>query len=146
MSCLARMVAGLPRVAWDNAAHSALERTLDDSANRRSALPEAFLAVDEILGRVARIVDGLRIGREAIEKNLADYGPFAATEPLLMALVKAGADRQAMHEVIRRCSMEAWAAVQRGERNPLADLLAADDEITRYLAPESVTRLVLGGR
>ncbi len=142
---LARMVAGLPRVAWDNAAHSALERTLDDSANRRSALPEAFLAVDEILGRVARIVDGLRIGREAIEKNLSDYGPFAATEPLLMALVKAGADRQVMHEVIRRCSMDAWAAVQRGEGNPLAELLAADAKVTRYLASERVTALMQTG-
>jgi len=142
---LARYMAGLPRVAWDNAAHSALERTLDDSANRRSALPEAFLAVDEILGRVGRIVDGLRIGREAIKRNLSNYGPFAATEPLLMALVKAGADRQAMHESIRNCSMEAWAAVQSGEANPLVDLLASDRGIRRHLSPEQIRVLVGAG-
>ena len=142
---LARYVAGLPRVAWDNAAHSALERTLDDSANRREALPEAFLAVDEILGRVQRIVAGLRIGREAIARNLQAYGPFAATEPLLMALARAGADRQEMHERIRDHSMEAWAAVQRGEPNPLADLLAADPQVARYLSAEEVRALFARG-
>ncbi len=142
---LARYVAGLPRVAWDNAAHSALERTLDDSANRREALPEAFLAVDEMLGRVQRIVAGLRIGREAIARNLQAYGPFAATEPLLMALARAGADRQEMHERIRDRSMEAWAAVQRGEPNPLADLLAADPQVARYLSAEEVRALFARG-
>lgn len=142
---LARYVAGLPRVAWDNAAHSALERTLDDSANRREALPEAFLAVDEMLGRVQRIVAGLRIGREAIARNLQAYGPFAATEPLLMALARAGADRQEMHERIRDHSMEAWAAVQRGEPNPLADLLAADPQVARYLSAEEVRALFARG-
>jgi adenylosuccinate lyase len=142
---LARAVAGLPRIAWDNAALSALERTLDDSANRRSALPEAFLAVDEILSRMAGIVRGLRLGREAMARNLATYGPFAATEPLLMALVVAGADRQAMHERIRDNAMAAWEAVQRGADNPLVDLLAADGAITRYLAPDEVRRLMREG-
>jgi len=142
---LARVVAGLPRIAWDNAALSALERTLDDSANRRSVLPEAFLAVDEILSRMAGIVRGLRLGREAMERNLAAYGPFAATEPLLMMLVKAGADRQAMHERIRQAAMTAWEAVQRGEDNPLPDLLSTDAEITHYLPPEEVRRVLAQG-
>ncbi len=142
---LARAVAGLPRVAWDNAALSALERTLDDSANRRSALPEAFLAVDEILSRMAGIVRGLWLGREAMARNLAIYGPFAATEPLLMALAVAGADRQEMHERIRQVAMTAWEAVQRGEDNPLAHLLAVDADITRYLAPDVVRRLMAEG-
>jgi adenylosuccinate lyase len=142
---LARAVAGLPRIAWDNAALSALERTLDDSANRRSALPEAFLAIDEILSRMAGIVQGLRLGREAMGRNLATYSPFAATEPLLMALVRAGADRQAMHERIRQGAMAAWEAVQRGEDNPLADLLAGDTEIVRYLSPDIVRRLMARG-
>ena len=142
---LARAVAGLPRVAWDNAALSALERTLDDSANRRSALPEAFLAVDEILSRMNGIVRGLRLGRAAMARNLAVYGPFAATEPLLMALVVAGADRQEMHERIRQSAMAAWEAVQRGEDNPLADLLAGDTEITRYLSPDAVRRQMAEG-
>jgi len=142
---LARYVAGLPRVAWDNAAHSALERTLDDSANRRSALPEAFLAVDEILARVRRIVEGLRFGREAMARNLATYGPFAATEPLLMALVKAGASRQEMHEHIRESSMVAWAAIQRGEDNPLVELLASDAAMTAYLSPIEMRSILMQG-
>ena len=142
---LARAVAGLPRVAWDNAALSALERTLDDSANRRSALPEAFLAVDEILSRMNGIVRGLRLGREAMARNLAVYGPFAATEPLLMTLAVAGADRQEMHERIRQNAMAAWEAVQRGEDNPLADLLAADVEITHHLPSDAVRRLMAEG-
>jgi len=142
---LARYVAELPRVAWDNAAHSALERTLDDSANRRFVLPSAFLAADDILTRLARIVRGLRIGREAIQHLLAAYGPFAATEPLLMALVVAGADRQEMHERIREGSMAAWAAIQRGEPNPLADLLAGDERIAAYLSPERVRAILAEG-
>jgi len=142
---LARYVAEMPRVAWDNAAYSALERTLDDSANRRSALPEAFLGVDDILMRVTRIVQGLRIGREGIQRNLEIFGPFAATEPLLMALVKAGASRQEMHEQIRACSMAAWAAVQQGEANPLAELLAADAGITKYLDPAQVRAIIAEG-
>ena len=135
---LARFVAALPRVAWDNAAGSLLERTLDDSANRRLILPEAFLAVDEILLSARRIVAGLAVNEGAVARNLAIYGSFAATERLLMALVRAGADRQAMHERIRVHSMAAWAAVERGEANPLADLLCADGAIMAHLSPAQV--------
>ncbi len=139
---LARYVAALPRIAWDNAAHSLLERTLDDSANRRLLLPGAFLASDELLRRVRRLVRGLRLNETAIERNLATYGLFAATERLLMELVAAGADRQAMHELIRERAMTAWEAVQRGEPNPLADLLAADPEVLRYLTADRVRELL----
>lgn len=142
---LARYVAGLPRIAWDNAALSMLERTLDDSANRRIALPECFLAVDEMLGRLRRVLADLRLGREAMQRNLHAYGPFAATEPLLMALTKVGANRQEMHERIRECSMVAWAAVQRGESNPLEDLLAADATLARYLPAERVRAIMAEG-
>ncbi len=135
---LARFVAALPRVAWDNAAGSLLERTLDDSANRRLILPEAFLAVDEILLSARRIVAGLAVNEGAVARNLAIYGSFAATERLLMALVRAGANRQAMHERIRVHSMAAWAAVERGEANPLADLLCADGAIMAHLSPAQV--------
>jgi adenylosuccinate lyase len=142
---LARQVAALGRVAWDNAAHSALERTLDDSANRRSVLPEAFLAVDDMLTRLLRVVRGLQVNRVGIQHNLDTYGPFAATEPLLMALAQAGASRQEMHERIRGCSMAAWQALQCGEANPLADLLAADERIGVYLAPEQVRAVIAVG-
>jgi adenylosuccinate lyase len=135
---LGRYVAALARVAWDNAAHSLLERTLDDSANRRLILPDVFLASDELLCRARRILRGLRIHDGAVDRNLAAYGTFAATERLLMELARAGADRQAMHEVIRAHAMAAWQAVWAGEPNLLADRLAADLEVLRYLPADRV--------
>jgi adenylosuccinate lyase len=142
LNSLARFVIALPQVAWENAAHSLLERTLDDSANRRLILPEAFLAIDEMLMRAARLMRGLQINAEAATRTLETFGTFAATERLLMELVKAGADRQAMHEVIRSHSMTAWKAVTSGHPNPLPDQLSADPEITHYLLPEQVHSLL----
>jgi adenylosuccinate lyase len=142
---LARLVAALPRVAWDNAAHSLLERTLDDSGNRRMILPQAFLIAEELLRRAHRILRGLVIYEGAVVQNLESYGPFAATERLLMELVKAGADRQAMHEQIRQHSLAAWDAIQRGEQNPLADLLAADPVVLGFLPVERVGALLEAG-
>jgi adenylosuccinate lyase len=139
---LARLVASYPALAWQNEAAMLLERTLDDSANRRVALPEAFLAADEILARTARLVAALDVDEQAIDKNLARYGPFAALEPLLMACARAGADRQEMHEVLRRHAMEAWARVASGEDNPLADALAADPAVTRYVAPDEMRQIL----
>lgn len=139
---LARSLAGMPRLAWDNAAHSLLERTLDDSANRRTLLPEAFLTADELLRTASKIVDGLVVNPDALERNLAVYGPFAASERVLMALVKAGADRQAMHETLRQHSLQAWAAVQAGQPNPLADRLAGDPDLRRWL-PETELRVLM---
>ncbi len=135
---LARLLAALPRVAWDNAAHSLLERTLDDSANRRTILPEGFLIADELLARTTRIVRGLQVDRAASERLLAAYGPFAATERLLMELARRGADRQAMHEVIREHSMAAWAAVQVGAPNPLAGALCGDPRLVAYAPPDQL--------
>ena len=139
---LARYLIALPRVAWDNAAHSLLERTLDDSANRRIYLPEAFLVSDELLRRAGRVIRGLNVHQEGIERNLEAYGVFAATERLLMELVRNGADRQAMHEVIREHSMAAWGAVWVGEPNPLADRLAADAQVLRYVDAARVRELL----
>lgn len=140
LDSLGRFAAGLPRIAWDNAAHSLLERTLDDSANRRIIIPQAFLAVDEMLRRAVRIVRGLQVDEAAVAANLARYGAFAATERVLMALGRAGADRQAMHERIRQHSLAAWEAVRSGEENPLAKRLAADPVITAYLSAEEIRR------
>ena len=142
MDSLGRYIAALPRVAWDNAAHSLLERTLDDSANRRLILPGAFLAGEELVCRAHRILRGLNVRKAAIARTLDAYGTFAATERLLMELARAGADRQAMHEVIRRHAMAAWEFVQRGEPNPLADRLAADPEVLRYLSAGRVRALL----
>jgi adenylosuccinate lyase len=139
---LARFVASLPRVAWDNAAHCLLERTLDDSGNRREVLPAAFLATDEILKKARRILGDLRIYEGAIARNLATYGDFAATERVLMALVRAGADRQVMHEVIRTYAMDAWSALQAGATdNPLPEMLSQDPEVRAYLDPDEVRAL-----
>ena len=142
MDSLARLVAALPRIAWDNAAHSLLERTLDDSGNRRLILPQAFLLSDELLHRFHGILKGLVIREEGVARNLAVYGTFAATERLLMELVKAGADRQEMHEVIRQHSLAAWDATERGEPNPLADRLATDPVVLAVLASEQVRALL----
>lgn len=135
---LARLLASLPRVAWDNAAHSLLERTLDDSANRRVVLPEAFLIADELLRRGEHIIEGLQVRSDASERLLATYGVFAASERLLMECAKRGGDRQVLHEVIREHAMAAWAEVQTGGANTLADLLCADPRIAALAAPDEV--------
>jgi len=139
LNSLARLLAQFPRVAWDNAAHSLLERTLDDSANRRSILPEAFLISDELLGVATRILENLIVDEAAMESNLATYWPFAASEHVLMALTKAGADRQVIHERLRKLAGQAWEKVQSGKPNPLPDLIFGDSEFVRYL-PESELR------
>src|SRR5213075_3162029 len=112
-------VSHLIGVAWDNASHSLLERTLDDSANRREILPVLFLALDEMLSVTDKLISDLNIDTGATATNLERYGTFAATERLLMELVKAGADRQQMHAVLRDHSMVAWQATAEGRPNPL---------------------------
>lgn len=123
---LARLLATYPRVMWDNAAHSLLERTLDDSANRRTVLAESFLLVDEMLKKSQRIVTGLRIDSNASEKLMDIYGPFAATERLMMEAVKRGGDRQILHEVIREHALRCWADLAAGRPNELEASLAGD--------------------
>ena len=139
---LARYVATLPAVAWDNASQAVLERSLDDSANRRVIIAEAFLASDELLRRSARVLAGMAIDEQAIGRNLATYGLFAASERVLMALVKAGASRQEAHEWIREASLQAWAAVRQGEANPLVTLLQAKEEVRRYLSEAQISELM----
>ncbi|HLV34098.1 MAG TPA: adenylosuccinate lyase [Spirillospora sp.] len=139
---LARYLAALPRTAWDNAAHNLLERTLDDSANRRVILPEAFLAAEEILRRAQRIIAGLRIDANAIRHNVAVYGTFAATERVLMAAVRAGGNRQELHEIIRQHSLNAWAALRQGKANPLVESLCADAALIALLPADRIRELM----
>lgn len=138
INSLARFLASLPCIAWDNAAHSLLERTLDDSANRRIILPEACLAADEMLHTANNIFSKLRIDENSFARNLAIYGPFAATERMLMALVKAGANRQLMHERIRLHAMKAWDDLRSGRENPLISLLCQDVILKGYLSEEEI--------
>ncbi|GAB4493548.1 MAG: adenylosuccinate lyase [Anaerolineales bacterium] len=142
INSLARVLAGMPRLAWDNAAHSLLERTLDDSANRRSLLPEAFLTLDEILLTITGILRGLRVDEAALARNLEIYGPFAATERVLMAAAKAGASRQEMHEILRLQAMNAWEAVRQGQPNPLTENVCRDPQILRHLTAQEIRALM----
>ncbi|MDE2572571.1 MAG: adenylosuccinate lyase [bacterium] len=137
---LARLLPGFADVAWQNAATNYLERTLDDSANRRTAIPEAFLCSDEIVGLALKVVEGLRVDAERVRENLRRFGPFAGSEAVMMAASKAGGDRQELHEVLREAAMVAWEATSRGESNPLARLLSDDARVTRWLDPAEVRR------
>jgi adenylosuccinate lyase len=138
---LCRYVSVLPQVAWENAAQSLLERTLDDSANRRIILPEAFLALDECLLLLQKILAGLEVNRQRISDNLRRFAPFAATEAILMELVKRGHSRQEMHEKLRDLCMRAWGEVDKGGENPLPRLLREDAVIGKLPGLEEVLRV-----
>ncbi|MGA2503784.1 MAG: adenylosuccinate lyase [Anaerolineales bacterium] len=142
INSLARYLASLPRIAWDNAANSLLERTLDDSASRRILLPEACLTTDELLLTANSIFASLEIDESAIARNLTVYGPFAATERVLMLSVKAGADRQKMHVLIRSHASRAWQAIKRGIENPLIEDLCRDVELRKYLSKQDIRHLM----
>lgn len=121
-----------------------LERTLDDSANRRISMPEGFLCADAILRLAQNITAGLRVNEAIVDRSLREYLPFLATENLMMEAVKRGGDRQVLHEVIRRCSMEAAQKLQNGEPSNLIPRLAAtgdfgmtEDEMRELLSPEA---------
>ncbi len=139
---LSRELAQMPRLAWDNAANLLLERTLDDSANRRTLLPEAFLITDELLLVSTRIVGGMQVNESAMARNLSIYSPFAAMERVLMAVVKAGADRQEMHERLRKHSLAAWREIQSGGDNPLSYQIVGDTKIRRYLSEGELLALM----
>jgi adenylosuccinate lyase len=139
---LCRFVEAQESVLWQNAASTLLERTLDDSANRRLVLPELFLSVDEILSTAIKVVHGMQVHRAGIERNLASYGIFAASERLLMELGKNGANRQEMHELIREHSLCAWAEVQAGKPNTLKQMLCEDATIRAYLQKEAIEALL----
>ena len=122
ITSLARYVIELEGNAWHTAAAQWLERTLDDSANRRMVLPEAFLGADAILVLAANVAGGLEVRQRVIARRVADLMPFLATERLLMRGVRAGGDRQRLHEVIRGHSLATARAV------------AADGAPTEHLA------------
>ena len=127
MTGLARFVIELEGNAWHTAAGQWLERTLDDSANRRLVLPEAFLATDAILVLATNVAAGIEVREPVIARHVAGQLPFLATEPLLLRGVKAGGDRQRLHEVIRTHSLAvAQAVAERGAPNDLLERLARD--------------------
>ena len=105
-----------------------LERTLDDSANRRISIPEGFLCADAILRLTQNVTDGLHVNEKIVDKTIREYLPFLATENLLMEAVKRGGNRQELHEIIRRCSMEATAEMKEGRACDLLARLAAEKQ------------------
>ena len=118
-----------------------LERTLDDSANRRLTLPEGFLACDAILTLCANVVRGCKVYPRVMEKHLREELPFLATENILMRAVSLGEDRQKLHEVIRQYSVRAAESVKlRGEDGHLLDMLLADERF--HLTPEALEELL----
>ena len=147
-------IASLSRYAMVDALNPAVtsatqwfERTLDDSANKRLSVPEGFLAIDGILDLCLNVVDGLVVYPKVIEKHLMAELPFMATENIMMDAVKAGGDRQELHERIRELSMEAGRNVkEKGLENNLLELIAADpafglglDELKKTMDPAKYT-------
>ena len=105
-----------------------LERTLDDSANRRISLPEGFLCADAVLRLAQNVTDGLHVNEKIVERTVREYLPFMTTENLMMEAVKRGGNRQELHEVIRKCSMEATARMKNGEGCDLLERLSQAPE------------------
>jgi adenylosuccinate lyase len=127
VTALSRLVISLSSSPQMTAAEQWLERTLDDSANRRVVIPEAFLAVDGILEILINVVDGLVVYPKVIQQRIDSELPFMATENILMAAVKAGGDRQKLHEEIRVHSHEAAEQVKmHGKPNDLIERLRAN--------------------
>ncbi|HEX6644387.1 MAG TPA: lyase family protein, partial [Gemmatimonadales bacterium] len=126
INALARFVMSLQANGGQTAAAQWLERTLDDSANRRLTLPEAFLATDAILVLVANVAAGLEVRDAVIRRHVDAQMPFMATERWLMLGVRAGGDRQALHEVVRRHSLAVAEAVSAGAANDLMERLGGD--------------------
>ena len=130
---LARYLMGLPAMAANTAATQWFERTLDDSAARRLYIPQAFLAADAVLRIALNLARGLVVNRPVIARNVRDYLPYMATENLMMAAVRAGGDRQDVHEVVRRHSHAVTARVKEGTGSPaeLFDLLKGHPAFAR---------------
>ncbi len=139
---LARLVASIPQVALENATLSHLERTLDDSANKRIIISESFLAVDEILDTAEKITSGMTFNEKRIEYNLEQFAPFAATEAIIVEAVKNGANRQEMHEVIRQIALKAWDRILDGKSNPMKILLCQNKQILKYVKVSKILQLI----
>ncbi len=139
---LCRFVSSQANTLWQNSAQTLLERTLDDSANRRIVLPNSFLATDEALITSIKVVKNMNIHQTAIKRNMKTYGIFAASERLLMELGRSGANRQEMHELIREHSLKAWKEVQEGNENTLKEDLVNDKIILKYVSKEKAIELL----
>ncbi len=142
INSLARIVKSCYDPAWLNSSLTILERSLDDSADRRIFIPEAFIALDEMLSTEIKVVRGMNVHSFSTDRLMSTYGIFSATERLLMELGKRGADRQKMHETIRKESLIAWNEVQEGRENLLKKHLSEDEEILSYMSKEEIEAIL----
>lgn len=144
MTSLARFVINMQNTAYQNACGQFLERTLDDSANRRMIIPEAFLATDGILNLMLDVASGMKVYPKVIEKNLMNELPFLSTEQILMEGVSKGGDRQKLHEKIREHAMASRKRVyEEGKENDLMERISNDKDfaavkldLKSFLKPE----------
>ncbi len=142
INSLARLISSSYNSAWQNASQTILERSLDDSANRRIFISESFIALDEILLTEIKIVNGMNVHESATKRLMKNYGIFSATERVLMEAVKRGADRQKMHEVIRSLCLKAWDDVQTKGINNLKEDASADENLLKYLSKDEIADLL----
>lgn len=117
-----------------------LERTLDDSANRRISLPEGFLCADAILRLMTNVTDGLHVNEKIVDRTVREYLPFISTENLMMEAVKRGGDRQQLHEIIRENSMAATAKMKQGEPCDLMERLTKEPAF--QMTPEEIAAVL----
>jgi adenylosuccinate lyase len=139
---LARFVAAQVSVAWQDAAVGLLEQTMGDSANRRIIFPEAFLACDEMVLTMQTVIEGLQLRHAGIEAALRKFGPYAAVDRVLSALLGAGASRQEMEERLRQHAGQAWEAEAKGKPGSLLRRLQTDTTILRFVQPARLAELL----
>lgn len=138
INSLTEMMAGLQSTAWITASFTTLERTLRDSAGKRSWLPEGFLIIDEALGRTQRVVSGLVVRETSIRTNLERFAPFCVTEIILGKLVQAGMDRKKAHEILVGHAETAVEETRMGRANPMRNLLLNDERVVSRLGRTAV--------
>lgn len=141
INSLARFVHSLEESSFENTVGSALERSLDDSANRRLFLPEGFLGTEEILLTLNKVLNSIKINKNNIIFNKNKFGVFSRTEGLLMASVKKGGDRQALHERIRELAIKAKDEMGKTGRNPLRELILSDEVFSSLLTKDEINRI-----
>ena len=147
MCSLARFVSSLQSSASQTAAVQWMERTLDDSANRRLVIPQAFLAIDACLILMQNVSEGMVVYEKQLEKHLMEELPFMATEAILMAAVAAGGNRQELHEVIRKHSVDAGLVVkQEAKPNDLLDRLKGDQAFAKVDIDKLIDPMAFIGR
>ena len=135
---LTELLPGQTFAAWMTAAYITLERTLRDSAGKRSSIPESFLIIDEALERTKKIISGIVIHDNSIKTNMDRFGPFFATEIIMAKLVEAGMDRMEAHSILVELSEKAIDAKREGKPNPLQELATSDKRITKFIGEDEV--------